>query len=145
MSNIAGKGDSDIAKGALAGAIGGFAGALAMSQFAGLWNATILREKRRPFLVKGNKVSMNASPQEWDSTIRVANLVAHKVLRRTLSRSQQALGATFVHFLVGAALGAAYGAAGEVYPMVRAGSGLPFGIAFWFSAVELAMPKVGLT
>ncbi|HWR16355.1 MAG TPA: DUF1440 domain-containing protein [Terriglobales bacterium] len=136
---------SKLLKGATAGAIGGLLGSWCMSLFAGAFDRLVLKERPRPFLVKGSKLAMNASPQEWDSTVVVASEFSRRVLGRELTRQQRALGATAVHYAMGAGLGAAYGAANEVAPITKAGAGLGFGIGLWLVAFEYLMPKFGLT
>ncbi len=48
-----------------------------------------------------------------------------------------------VHYLFGAAVGAAYGAAAEKLPVNKV-AGVPFGAAVWATADELALPAAGL-
>jgi len=116
-----------------------------MSQFAGVFDRLVLKEKPRPFLVKGSKLAMNASPQEWDSTVTVANDVSRRVFNHALTREQKALAATAVHYAMGMALGAAYGVATEIAPMTKSVNGVAFGVGVWLVAFEYLMPKVGIT
>lgn len=114
---------SETSKGALAGACGGIAGALAMSAL---------------HLAIGR---MGGSHQQGDdSTVKAAEKVAgHK-----LSPEQKKVAGPAVHLGFGGVMGAAYGAAAELSDVVEAGAGVPFGLAIWAGAHMAAVPALGL-
>jgi len=51
----------------------------------------------------------------------------------------------FVHLAFGALNGALYGAMLEMNPRLRAGAGVPFGLAVWVLADEGVVPALGLS
>lgn len=97
-----------VAKGALAGAIGGLAGALAMNCFQRWWSRT----------VHGTKPVSAAG--------------------RGVDRGELKVGATAVHFAFGAAMGGLYGASCELSLSTREMGGAAFGTAVWAVADEVA-------
>ena len=80
-----------------------------------------------------------------DATARIATAVASKAgYSLTDPRAKQIAG-EFVHLAFGAFNGAIYGAAVEVEPRLRAGAGVPFGLAVWALADEGIVPALGLS
>lgn len=132
---------SRVLKGAVAGAIGGLAGAGAMSLFA--FVATRLTRRREALrsdlarLQAGQFVS--GSAQELDSIGAAADWVDAHLLRHRASPWQKSVIAAGVHYAAGAGLGAVYGAAAEMAPVVTYGLGVPFAVA------ESAVVESGLT
>jgi putative membrane protein len=134
-----------LARAALVGTVAGLAGAWTMSRFAGLWGKFALKQNPHPVQAMPGKLVMNASPQEWDSTLMVAERIGENLLSHGLTRKQRALAATAVHYAMGASVGAVYGMASEMMPRLRAGSGVVFGIALWATGVEILLPTIGVT
>jgi hypothetical protein len=92
-----------------------------------------------------------ASPNEHDGTIsdepasvQVATLAAERVTGRPPGERGKAIGASAVHYLFGAAVGALYGAVVEYRRDTAAIGGLPFGTAVWVAADEVGLPLAGL-
>lgn len=83
-------------------------------------------------------------PQK-DATVRAAEAIHTLVGSRRMSGRQRHLAGVTVHYAFGALVGAAYGWAVEFEPRIAARSGLPFGVAVWLFAEELALPVAGLT
>lgn len=136
--------------GLLAGAIAGIAGALAMNQFQRV--AALAGGGREapdatigiPRTGRGPQPAQAIGNASDDATARVANAVA-TTLGKPLSdpRAKQMAG-EFVHLAFGALNGALYGAMVEMNPRLRAGAGLPFGIAVWAFADAAMVPALGL-
>ena len=63
---------------------------------------------------------------------------------RHLNSREKKKGGAVVHYGFGAAMGAVYGAAVEMAPIVGAGLGLPFASVLWAGTDLLAVPGVGL-
>ena len=131
--------------GAAAGAVGGAAGAWAMVRFNHALGRT--ENGQRPQQHR----RQSASPNDTDGTIsdepasiQVASIAAEAVTDARLDDREKQIGGSLVHYLFGAAVGAAYGAAGEYRPSTTALSGLPFGTGVWIVADELGLPFVGL-
>ena len=97
-----------VAKGALAGVIGGLAGTWAMNHFQRSLSRTV--HGAEPVSAAG----------------------------RGLDRGELKVGATAVHFAFGAAMGGVYGAFWEFSPSTRQMGGAAFGTAVWAAADEVA-------
>ncbi len=123
---------------AVAGLLGGVAGAWAMDQFTRAWQQLVPDSKHISFS------PLPYSRQEWDSTSRTAAVAGRYLLGRELSGKEREIGAQVVHFAVGAAGGAVYGmfiGRGSFHPLI---SGLAFGTALWLFGEEIAMPLLGI-
>ena len=136
---------SNVWRGLAAGALGGVAGSWAMVRFNHALGRTEGGE--RP----NQHRRQSASPNETDSTIsdepasiQVASLAAEAVTHRRLDEHEREIGGSLVHYLFGAAVGGAYGAAAEYRRGPTALAGLPFGTSVWIAADELGLPLVGL-
>ncbi len=108
-------------KGALAGMIGGLAGA----------GAKVLAEKLFPPRVQGQ-----ASPSV---------VLAEQVAGGPLSPKQQLAAAHSIHWGFGAAAGAVYGALVEMEPSAGAWKGAAFGLTLNKLTHETILPKMGLS
>lgn len=122
-------------KGAIAGACGGLIGAAAMERFQALWSWTAKRV--RP------PRQAHASDDD-PATVRVAERVSEAIRDEPLAEPEKAPAGEAVHYAMGIATGALYGAASDVLPFVTGAVGLPFGIAVWLAADELALWRAGL-
>jgi putative membrane protein len=110
-----------IAKGALAGLIGGLAGS----------GAKIIAEKIFPPRTEG----------QTPPPVVLAENVAH----RRLPERERELALQGIHFIFGALAGAVYGALVEVEPSLAAWRGAAFGITLNRITHESLLPKLGLT
>lgn len=125
----------------MAGAIGGLAGAAAMSIFA----RVAARWIARPPSLRSDLSRLQArrfvsgSVQELDSIGAAADWIDARLLRHRASPRLKGLIAAGVHYAAGAGMGAAYGAAAEVAPIVTSGWGVPVAVA------ESAVMESGLT
>lgn len=116
----------------MAGAAGGLAGAWVMNQFQrGL-----------------SELSSGSSAQQGDgddATMKAAAWIAKTVDHRRLTKAQKQVRGPIIHYLFGVAMGAMYGAIGELGLRIRTGGGAPFGAALWLGADEVAVPALGLS
>jgi putative membrane protein len=136
---------------ALAGAIAGVAGSLAMNQFqrvaarvghgreAGDATVGIPRTGRGP---QPAQAIGNASD---DATVRVANAALSTVGQPLMSPRAKRVAGEFVHLAFGAVNGALYSVAAELEPRVTAAGGVPFGVGVWAVADEGLVPALGLS
>jgi putative membrane protein len=62
-----------------------------------------------------------------------------------LSKQEKKKAGPLVHYAMGAASGALYGALAEMAPIAAAGGGSLFGTALWAIADEIAVPRLGLS
>jgi hypothetical protein len=136
---------SNVWLGAAAGALGGVAGSWAMVRFNHAVGGT--EEGQGPH----HHHRRSASPNDTDSTIsdepasiQVAALAAEAVADAPLDAREKQTGGSLVHYMFGAAVGAAYGAAAETRQGATALAGLPFGTGVWIAADELGLPLAGL-
>ena len=125
----------DLARGFAAGAAAGLLASCVMNGFQTIWSAVARPSRKRP--AKGE-------PEE-DTTVRTASAISRSLFGRPLSERGKRIGGPFVHYAFGTLVGGLYGAAAERAPSVTAGSGLPFGAAFWLVADETAVPLLRLS
>jgi putative membrane protein len=136
---------SDPWKGVIAGAVGGFAGCVAMNAFQRMWTQA----------AEGNAPESAAGPhdaREWqerqegrNSNEMVAQFAAEHTIGRHLTRDELAIAAPVVHFAFGAAMGALYGYFVETGHKGGVKNGARFGMSVWAAADEAAMPALGLS
>jgi putative membrane protein len=109
-----------IAKGALAGLVGGLAGA----------GAKMIAEQLFPPRIQGQ------TPPPV--------VLAEQVAGRSLPEKERQLALQGIHFILGALAGAVYGALVEVEPSLAAWRGAAFGITLNRLTHEAILPKLGL-
>jgi putative membrane protein len=124
--------DRSVWKGAAAGLLGGLVASWVMNQFQSAVS----------------QLSDGSSGQQEsgdDATMKAADAVADTVAGRHLTHEEkQALG-PFVHYAFGSSIGALYGAVAELVPQTTTAWGMPFGVAVWLGADEIAVPAFGLS
>lgn len=140
-----------LCSGALAGALAGMAGALAMNQFQRLAarsgqgreadDATI----GLPRTGRGPQPAQAIGSASDDATVKVANAALSVIGQELTDPSAKQVAGEFVHLAFGAINGALYGMAAELEPRVTAGAGVPFGSAVWAVADEGVVPALGLS
>ena len=137
--------------GALAGALAGVAGALAMNQFqrlaarAGAGREADDATIGLPRTGRGPQPAQAIGNPSDDATARVANAALSVVgYELTDPRAKQMAG-ELVHLAFGAVNGAIYGVAAELDPRVTVAAGLPFGASVWAVADEGIVPALGLS
>ena len=137
--------------GALAGALAGVAGALAMNQFQRL--AAAAGEGREaedatvglPRTGRGPQPAQAIGNASDDATARVANAALSVVGHQLTDPRAKQMAGEFVHLAFGALNGAVYGLAAELDPRVTAAAGVPFGASVWAVADEGVVPALGLS
>ena len=133
------RGDREIWKGAAAGAVGGLVASWVMNEFSSV--LTKITEAS----TNGNKrKSQGNGQQQEDPTIVTAEKITETFAGIRLSKDQKKIGGTVVHYAFGATMGAVYGAATEIRPEVHSLAGLPYGMALFLVADEVAVPLLGL-
>ena len=115
------QGDKSLAKGILAGLIGGIVATAAKT----------LAEKVYPPRTHGE-------PEPPD-------VLAEKIAGHDLSPTQKAVASETIHWTFGAAIGAAYGGLAEFYPAATARDGANFGMTLMALTHEGALPAMGLS
>ena len=122
---------SGVARGAIAGLVGGLLAAGAMS-VAHRILSDLDRKAEAP------------SPKPEDPTVTVAR-AATGLAGYTLAEHQKPRAGAAVHYAFGAVVGAVYGAVAEIAPIVTTAFGVPFGIGVWFGAHVVVIPAMGLS
>lgn len=132
----------DPIKGAVAGAIGGAAGAYTMELFQSWWNDAEARlaPKRRAHAVKDTE----PKPADEPATVKAASRVTKKILDEELPQEVKPAAGQTVHYTTGATIGAVYGAVAEILPPARMFNGLAMGAVVWWTADNMFVPAKGL-
>lgn len=118
----------------IGGLVGGLLGAGVMS--AGHALVTSLTGKDAP--------PPASTPEEEDSTVKVATRVSEIVRGRPLGEAEKPLAGHLVHYGFGGAMGLLYGVASVATPIVTLGTGTAFGAAVWLGAHAIVVPALGL-
>jgi putative membrane protein len=121
----------DVARGAAVGLLGGLLAAGAMSL------------AHRALSDLSPEPGGQGAAQPEDPTVKVAS-AATQLAGYHLTEEQKKRAGSLVHYAFGAVVGAFYGAAAEVVPVVTAAFALPFGAAVWLAAHVVAVPALGL-
>ena len=77
--------------------------------------------------------------------MKTASAVSQRIFHHELTPRQKELAGPAVHYGFGSSVGAFYGAAVEILPVLRAGWGMPFGVAVWLGAHVITVPALGLS
>ncbi len=139
-----------VLRGMAAGAIGGLVGAFVMNQSGKAIGSIAQDWQKEKIALEGQKGGEHNYPEHYgkteqeseDATQKAAGKIA-AIAHRPVSKKQKKIAGPVIHYLFGAAVGAAYGAAAEKLPVNKA-AGVPFGAAVWAAADELAVPAAGL-
>lgn len=131
--------------GALAGALGGLAGAWLMIRFnhalgGGGFRAGDTHPHRRS---RAQPNDTDATFSDEPATMQAASTIVEPLIGRPLAEREKEIGGPIVHYAFSAVMGALYGAAAETQPSAAAGAGIPFGTAVWVAADEIGMPLAG--
>jgi putative membrane protein len=130
----------DPIKGAVAGAIGGAAGAYTKERFQQWWNEMerAAAPKRRAHAVKDGATDKRT---DKPATVKVAGRVSKQVRDPELiEQVEPAAAGEAVHYTTGATIGAIYGFVAEILPPARMFNGLLMGSIVWWTADSMAVP-----
>lgn len=78
-------------------------------------------------------------------TGKIAEAASERMLGHALTDARKKIAAPMVHYAIGGASGAVYGALAEVIPAAAAGAGALFGAALWATADEIMAPALGMS
>ena len=131
--------------GMMAGALGGLIGSCAMTGLHALWDRVSddRGEARHPHHSSQRGQKESARQGRDDATVRAADKVFQAMDHEPTQRQREIAGPA-MHYLLGVAAGAVYGALAERMPQVTTGAGIPYGVAVWIAADEIAVPAFGL-
>jgi putative membrane protein len=146
----------EVAKGLVAGMIGGFVASMVMNKFQQSLQKLIEGEERS----HGAQSMQQGSPRggagemlrergvdssDDDAAERTASAISVGVFDHELTGGEKETAGTAVHYAFGTGTGAFYGAAVELAPALTEGFGAPFGAAVWLAADEGIVPMLGLS
>lgn len=130
----------DVAKGAVAGIIGGLVASFVMSEFQALVSK-IAEDKKKPNKKKTEKEKEDDEP----ATAKAATAISEGVFGHTLTKKEKKIADPAMHYAMGGASGMMYGVAAEILPLSTVGAGFPFGAAVWLIADNVVVPALGLS
>jgi hypothetical protein len=82
--------------------------------------------------------------EQSDATVATAEAISRNIFQHELTQEEKQVAGPAVHYAYGSLLGALYGGTAELFPIVGAGFGLPFGFTLWLLGDEIAVPALGL-
>jgi len=138
-------------RGAVAGLLGGLAGAFVMNKFQELASRAGHGREAPDAAPGGARTGRGPQPAQAetnaddDATVKLATAVNDTLGREPLNRGEKLAAGRAAHYAFGAANGLCYGAAAEIFPWARASAGIPFGLAIWGIADEGIVPAMGLS
>lgn len=148
--------EGDVLKGLAAGVIGGLVASVVMNQFQALLGKLAFGVERS----HGAQSVQQGSPdggyglasharkgddESDDATMRLADTISKNVFDQKLTKSEKDTAGTALHYAYGISMGALYGAAAELAPIVTVGGGLAYGASIWVVADEGVVPALGLS
>jgi uncharacterized membrane protein YagU involved in acid resistance len=96
-----------------------------------------------------SKTERSAKPSEDSeqepATVKAGVAITERFLHHQLTGAEKQQAGIAMHYAMGAASGALYGALCEIFPPASAGAGALFGIVLWITADEIAVPALGLS
>ena len=161
--------DGNVWKGIVAGLAGGLVASWTMNQFQAAWTraaagfekphgAQSMQPTEGPnpnetpdsgqeqgqALSQASESQSEPKENQDDATVKTAKAISKNVFGHELKESEEKPAGAAVHYAFGTLTGGLYGAMAEVAPQVTAGTGVPFGAAFWLAADEVTVPLRGL-
>lgn len=134
-----------IAKGAVAGFLGGVIASWAMTQYAAIESRPVnVRRRERELVHAGWQAAPEPSADAGDPKVKAAEAVSRQLFDHPLTQTEQAVAAPAVHYGYGGAVGALYGGLSELMPTVKIGLGIPYATLLWLGGAEIALPALGL-
>lgn len=135
---------ANLAKGVLAGAVGGLIGTVIMTQ-AQQAMMRLTSDSEDGSGDEQDDQQQNQGASSESATATVARWAAEPTLGRPLGSDEKQWGGQAVHYAMGVVSGAIYGAMAEYTPSVTSGAGTFFGAGLTGAADEVAVPALGLS
>jgi uncharacterized membrane protein YagU involved in acid resistance len=134
-----------IARGALAGALGGLIASWVMNQF--ITGAMKAQQAMKSPEEKGREQAeqQNSNQDSEDSTMKVADRAVYFTTGHHLSKEGKQKGGPIVHYAFGTLMGALYGALAGWSENATAGAGAAFATGLFIVADEIMVPALGLS
>ena len=134
-----------VLRSAVAGAIGGIAGTLAMNYAQRAWTVAVDGRAPTSAADEHDARDWQERDEHQNANELAAQAVAMATVQRRLTPSELPIAARLVHFAFGAAVGAAYGVAVGDDDSAHPRTGVLLGVTLWILADEIAMPMIGLS
>ncbi len=134
----------DVAKGALAGAIGGLVASWVMTQFAELWTKVAEGHESQSTGGEHDARDWQERTEDQNATELVAQRLAELTVDRTLTPDELGVAAPLVHYGFGISTAAVYGALVEPFE-ANSLTGAAFGTAVWLGADNVGVPMLSLS
>jgi putative membrane protein len=135
----------NVAKGVVAGVVGGLAGTWAMSHFQGWWSVASHGAEPASAAGRHDARDWQEFAEGQNANEIAAQTIASHTITRPLTSDELSVGAAAVHYTFGAVMGGLYGGLWEISPRIRQVGGAGFGTAVWAAADEIAVPLLGLS
>ncbi|HWF92863.1 MAG TPA: DUF1440 domain-containing protein [Terriglobales bacterium] len=135
---------SDTGKALLVGLGSGLVAAWVMNRFQSAFSKVSRIAKEDEPKHSAAQSNIDAGESE-DATMKAANRIIRRVLRRELSKEDKKKAGPIVHYAFGAGMGALYSLAAKANPKVTRGFGTAFGAVLFAAADELSVPALGLS
>lgn len=141
-------------RGLVAGMIGGAAGAWLMNHMDDLAQAGKSRQAAEGARAQGAGRSAGGRAEHAkekvegggeDPKVKVAEAVSRNLFEHPLSEKEKKVAAPAVHYGYGMLVGGLYGTLAEVWPNVKIGLGMGYGITVWLLGSEAALPAFRLS
>lgn len=130
-------------QGIVAGGVAGLVGSWAMSEAQRLWTHVADGDPPESAAGRHDARDWQERSEHRNANEEVAQIVACRLLGRTLTLEELRVAAPLVHYLFGATVAAAYAAYVDRRPAARSATAL--GAAVWLAADEIALPVAGLS
>jgi putative membrane protein len=152
--------ERNLAKGLVAGVVGGLAASWVMSNFQTFWSevsSAIQEQKKKQQAQQAaahkdsqesgqrDEESEGGGEQQEPATLKAAEALSHSLRRRDLTQKEKQIAGPLMHYAMGTLTGAMYGVVREAEPELPAGEGLLFGGTVWMVADNIAVPALGLS
>jgi uncharacterized membrane protein YagU involved in acid resistance len=120
-----------------------------MNQWLVLWQRMVKKDiaprRGQPVAGQGGQLAREGPDARRPPTMHAAAALAFGLFRHTpTERTTQHVG-QILHYTFGTTTGALYGALADAIPALTTAGGVPFGLAVWLLADELAVPALGLS
>ena len=136
------KGEADLARGVVAGLLGGLVGSWVMLKFIegpGPAMERALQGRSKPTAEEERRQAEQAE----SVTMQAAETFYHAGTGGHLTHAERAVDGEVVHYAFGTLMGLGYGVVADYAPVVSVGMGAAFGTVLWAGTDLLSIPAVG--
>ena len=141
-----------VARGTLAGFLGGIVASWAMSRYQEIENRPVivrrLEELETAAGIPHEEIQPAAVAAQIDGeepTVKAAQKISREFFQHELTPDQKKVAGPVVHYGYGAAVGALYGGLSELLPIVGIGLGIPYATLLCLGGDAVAVPAMGFS